>query len=644
MTPELLEAIRKRNKLKRLYNKSKCLLDWDRYKIQRNVASSLRRKAVSNYFRTTAANAKGNPKKFWQTVKPFMHSKKNISRDSIHLKEGDSLVVNKLEVAQIFSVHFSSFLNDNDSDGHHNDIFRFTSHPGISAIQTHCSAEEAFQFRSVCPPEVELILKSLDPKKAAGYDKIPPRTLRDGADALAYPLSVLINKIIVSGSVPAAWKLAENCPIFKKDDPHDKSNYRPVSIIVTLDKVFEKCLARQLSDYFSSILSPFLSGYRRGYSCEAVLLRLIEDWRNALDNKCVVGAVSMNLSKAFDMIPHDLLLAKLAAYGVAPVSLPLLHSYLRDRSQRVRIEDVTSDVVVFSKGVPQGSVLGPLLFNIFLNDLFYFINRANLSNYADDNQIYFSDRDPEVVKSVINGDLAVASRWFDDNKLVLNPEKCKCIILPKNYPWDLSFSISDVQVPIVDHLELLGVTIDNSLNFSKHIGKITKKVGNQLDVLSRLKNTLSISSKMCLYNSYVMAYFTYCSAIWNNCNESDKQKLERLNVRALRCVYNKRVPLHGDDDYGLTLSNRRLQDIAILIFKAVNGMLPGYISDLFVVRKNVKCLRGTNKLVVPRKKTSHFGLKSTTFIGAKVWNSLPDKLRSTKILKEFKKAARELHL
>ena len=128
-------------------------------------------------------------------------------------------------------------------------------------------------------PEVELILKSLDPKKATGYDKIPPRTLRDGADALAYPLSVLINKIIDSGSVPAAWKLAEICPIFKKDDPHDKSNYRPVSILVTLDKVFEKCLARQLSDYFSSILSPFLSGYRRGYGCEAVLLRLIEDWR-----------------------------------------------------------------------------------------------------------------------------------------------------------------------------------------------------------------------------------------------------------------------------------------------------------------------------------------------------------------------------
>ena len=151
MTRELLEAIRKRNKLKRLYNESKRRLDWDRYKTQRNLTSSLRRKAVSNYFRTTASNARGNPKKFWQTVKPFMHSKKNISRDSIHLKEGDSLVVNKLEVAQIFNAHFSSFLKDNDSDGHYNDNSRFTCHPSISAIQTHCSAREAFQFRSVSP-------------------------------------------------------------------------------------------------------------------------------------------------------------------------------------------------------------------------------------------------------------------------------------------------------------------------------------------------------------------------------------------------------------------------------------------------------------------------------------------------------------
>ena len=173
---------------------------------------------------------------------------------------------------------------------------------------------------------------------------------------------------------------------------------------------------------------------------------------------------------------------------------------------------------------------------------------------------------------------------------------------------------------------------------------IAVHTSDQSDDLSRLKNTLSIFSKMCLYNSYVMSYFAQCSAIWHNCNESDKQMLERLNVRALRSVYNKRVALHDDDDYGLTLSNRRPQDVAILLFQAVNGMLPGFISDLFVLRNNVKCLRGTNKLVVPCKKTTNCSLKSTTFIGVKVWNSLPDELCSTTILKEFENAVRELHL
>ena len=134
---------------------------------------------------------------------------------------------------------------------------------------------------------------------------------------------------------------------------------------------------------------------------------------------------------------------------------------------------------------------------------------------------------------------------------MLNPEKCNCIVLAKNYP----FSICDVQVGMVDHLELLGVSIDNSLNFSKDIGKMTEKVENRLDVLGRLKNTLRIFLEMCLYSSYVMSYFTYCSAIWHNIIESHKHKLERLNVRALKCISNKRAPLNGDDDYGLTLCN-----------------------------------------------------------------------------------------
>ena len=520
-----------------------------------------------------------------------------------------------------------------------------SSHQSISAIRTHCPVTQPLQFRHVTLSELEITLKSLEPKKATGHDNIPPKALCTGAAVFAYPLSILLNKIIDSGKVPTEWKLAEICPVFKKNDAQDKAMYRPVSILVVLDKVFEKCLERQLIQYFNLILSPSLSAYRRGYSCESVLLPLIEDWRFALDKRCVVGAVIMDLSKAFDMIPHNLLLAKLAAYGISSSSLVLLQDYLRGRSQRVKIEDVTSDVLPISKGVPQGSVLGPLFFNIFLNDLFYVIKRAKLSNYADDNQIYFCDRDPQVVKTVINDELALACKWFDDNKLVLNPTKCKALVLSNKHPLNLNFTINDVQIPCVDHLELLGVVIDNSLHFDKHITKITKKVGKQLDVLCRFKKMLSSSTKLCLYNSFIMSYFTYCSTIWHNCMKSDSDRLDKLNERALRYIYSDQSSTYaGESTEGTsyTLADRRIQDMLILVFKAVNNLLPTYLSDLFIIRENIKNLRGTNKLVIPNVNTTRYGTKSVTFTAPKAWNSLPDRLRSMKSLKDFKIAVRSM--
>ena len=156
--------------------------------------------------------------------------------------------------------------------------------------------------------------------------------------------------------VPAEWKLAEICPIFKRDYEFDKSKYRPVSILVLLDEVFERCVQMQLVQHFNPYLSKFLSAYRKGYSCESVLLHLTEDWKGVLDKNSVVGTVIMYLSKAFDLIPHDLLLAKLSAYGISTHSLNLLKSYLSSHRQRVRVEDVTSDISYVNSGVPQGSV------------------------------------------------------------------------------------------------------------------------------------------------------------------------------------------------------------------------------------------------------------------------------------------------
>ena len=211
-------------------------------------------------------------------------------------------------------------------EGHDSDpnvAMDISVHPSIAAMRDEC-AVAAFEVNHVSMAETELILKSLDPNKATGHDQIPDRVLQDGASVLAATIAPLINTVIDNACVPVEWKSAEICPIFKGDDEFDKSKYRPPSILVLLDKIFERCVQKQLVHYLNPYFSKFLSAYTKGYSCESVLLHLLEEWKGALDKNSVVGTVIMDLSKAFDLIPHDLLLAKLSAYGISTHRLNLL--------------------------------------------------------------------------------------------------------------------------------------------------------------------------------------------------------------------------------------------------------------------------------------------------------------------------------
>ena len=194
-------------------------------------------------------------------------------------------------------------------------------------------------------------------------------------------------------------------------------------------------------------------------------------------------------------------------------------------------------------------------------------------------------------------------------------------------------------------LSFWGFVLDNSLLFDKHVTKITKKVGKQLDVLCRFKKILSSSTKLCLYNSFIMSYFTYCSTAWHNCLKSDSQKLDKLNERALRYIYSGRSPTNAGElteRTGYTLADRRIQDMLILAFKAVSNLLPTYLSDLFTIRENIKNVRGTNKLVILKVNTTRYGTKSVAYTASKAWNSLPYTLRCTKTLKDFKIAVRSI--
>ena len=214
------------------------------------------------------------------------------------------------------------------------------------------------------------VLISLNPKKVTGVDNIPPKILNCSAQSISVPLSRIVNKMIETNIFLDDLKKAKVTPLYKKDDPFVMKNYRHVSILSSTPKVFEKVINDQLCTYFENIFHNFLAAFRPKYGCQTTLLRMIEDWKMALDNNEHVGDILMDLSKAFDCLPHNLIALKLKAYGFSDNSVSLVHNYLTNRKQRVKIGKVHSSWTETIKGVPQGSILGPLIFNIFINDIF----------------------------------------------------------------------------------------------------------------------------------------------------------------------------------------------------------------------------------------------------------------------------------
>ena len=246
------------------------------------------------------------------------------------------------------------------------------------------------------------------------------QAVRLAAPVLTEEITQLINYLIMNQSWPTEWKSGNLTPVFKKDEDTRKENYRPVSILTAISKVYEKVMFDQLYSALHEHLSPNLSGFLKKHSCCTALLKMTEDWRQSLDNREAVIAVAVDLSKAFDSINHNLLLAKLRAYGFSPSALNLISSYLLGRRQRVKLSGVCSSYSEVMVGVPQGSLLGPLLFNIYINDFNYAIPDVSLRLYADDTTMYASDVSPLILEFVVNNGLEQLLSWFQENHLMIN--------------------------------------------------------------------------------------------------------------------------------------------------------------------------------------------------------------------------------
>ena len=275
-------------------------------------------------------------------------------------------------------------------------------------------------------------------------------------------------------------------------------------------KVCERYLLDSLSNHIEKILSNFIAVYRKTCSSSHVLIRPIENWKKHLDNKKIVGTVLMDLSKAFDCIPHDLLIAKLHAYGFNKKALTFLYSYFKLRKHSVKINDTESFFQILLSGVPQESILGPILFNPFINDLFFFIKEAEIANFADDNTIYVGSKYVTELLKILRKEYETAINWFETNNMIVNPDKFQSMNI--SFKKDLSESvlnISGVELTMESSVKLLGIETDHKLNFEKHISNICKKASNQLNAICRLETFMRHKEKEAIINTFVHSNFNY---------------------------------------------------------------------------------------------------------------------------------------
>ena len=353
---------------------------------------------------------------------------------------------------------------------------------------------------------------NLDTSKAYQKDNIPPKLLKDNNDICSIVLSSDINRCIHNGNFPNNLKNADITPTFKKGDRLSKCNYRPVSILPTLSKVYEKILYRQIYEYFNRIFSKYLCGFRKHHSTQHCLLFMLETLKKALDNGLCTGIVLTDLSKAFDSISHNLLIAKLNAYGFSFQSLNIISDYLIGRKQRTKINDKFSMWRDIIYGVPQGAVLGPLFFNIYINDLFFFTDTFNIANYADDCFSYaFSDSIDDIINMLESHSRALIE-WYENSYLKPNPDKWHLILSAAGD--DMKIIIGNKGIYNSDCEKMLGVHFDNKLTFNSYVTKLCKKAGQKLHALSRISSFMSIKQKKNIMNTFIFSHFSYCPLIW----------------------------------------------------------------------------------------------------------------------------------
>ena len=531
ITPELKRHIHERHKLYKKYLKKPISLG-KTYKDYRNKVNNMIIQAKRTYYNTKFQDNAGSTKESWKIINEIMGGKSTKGTNITHLNINDRKMTNPAIISDYMNSFFST-IGSNLA----NDLPTCTVSP--SAYLTGNYPD--FIPADTTPDEITAIIKSLK-CSAPGLDGIHIKVIKATVCVLAPVISKLINVSFKTGIFPDKLKTTKVIPIFKGGDHHNVSNYRPISILNSLSKIFERAMYDRLITFLDNneILCKRQFGFRKKLSPKIAIIKFVECVLQALGEGQFSIAIFLDLKKAFDTLNHEIMLDKLQHYGIRNTYKNWFKSYLYDRTQCTKVNDTISNYATITTGVPQGSTLGPLLFLLYINDIIESSRLLNFFLFADDTTIVHSGKDVQSLSNNINEELKRVSTWLVANKLSLNIQKTNYIVFSGNKQINgvLNIKMCDSTIQRSHVLRYLGVYIDHKLTWKSHIDHIQSKLSRSLGILHKVKHMLTENTLLTLYYTLFYPYLQYCNVIWGMANSTTLSSLTILQKRIIRAITN----------------------------------------------------------------------------------------------------------
>ena len=625
-----------KRKVHRLFNimkRNPSQHNYDRYVSVRNEYKQSLEASHRKYESDLADSltASRNTKQWWSTVKSMLGRGADDSYPPMN--NNGTYVTDNIDKASLFNSFFLKHCKLDTSKAQLPDL--------------HYKTDLRVSDIIVNENEVLDQIKCLDIGKSTGHDGISPRMLKEAGHTIVHSLTHLFNMSMKYGSFPDTWKKANVIPIFKKGDKDNANNYRPISVLPIISKIFERIIFKHVYNHLhvNRLISKHQSGFQPNESTVNQLAFMYHEFSEALDRKKDVRIVFCDVSKAFDKVWHLGIIFKLKQLGIDGILLDWFTDYLKNRKQRVVIKGKCSEWGTIEAGVPQGSVLGPLLFIVYINDLADVVN-CNIKMFADDTCLYvkIDDKSQANEKTAeLNRNLSSLATWANQWLVTFNPTKTKCMTISNKkvvYP-DVCFN-NTVLENVTCHKHL-GININNNLKWTKHIDHILSNASRMLDVSLKLQYKLDRKSLETIYVSFIRPKLEYGCQIWDDCSIQDKDRLENFQIKAARLVTGAKKGTSHELLYNELnwekLSDRRRNVKILFMHKIVNKLVPEYLCDLLPdkvgANVNIKTRNSGNIRQLPCKtsKFSHSILPDCI----KMWNSLDPCVRDTADFDTFKK-------